>query len=178
MEHKDHFTFGKVIKTIGFSGEFLLAFDVDSEEKYANVKEIFFESANGSLQSFEVDSVTMNKNHTAAIRVKGSGDVGAAAVFVGKQAFLPVAFLPPLAGNAFYLHEVTGFSVHDSVRGHIGVVTGVIGLPHQKLLEFEHNGKEVLLPLLPEFYLDIDRQARIILVNIPEGLLDVYSNPS
>ncbi len=178
MEHKEHFIFGKVIKTIGYKGEFLLAFDVDSEEKYTDLKEILFESADGTLESFEVASLAMNKNHTAVILLKELSDLSGASAFVGKHAFLPLAHLPPLAGNAFYHHEVIGFSVYDSVRGHIGVVTGVTILPHQKLLEFEHNGKEVLLPVLPEFYLDIDRQARILLVNIPEGLLDVYSNPS
>ena len=38
----------------------------------------------------------------------------------------------------------------------------------------DYKGKEVLIPVIPEIVLEADKEAKILNVNLPEGLLEVY----
>ncbi len=148
--------------------------DVDDSTRYAGMQEVWV-GTDGPEVSYKVLKVELNKNQTAVLQLEGINAFEDAQKFLKAALWLPLSFLPPLTGREFYVHEIIGFEVHDSKMGKVGIATGVLELPQQKLLEIDHQGKEVLLPLQPEFYLDIDRDRRILLVSIPDGLLDVYT---
>ena len=59
----------------------------------------------------------------------------------------------------------------------VGVCTDVLEYPHQSLFQIDHQGVEVLLPIVDELIRRVDREARRIVVSLPEGLLDVYLHP-
>jgi 16S rRNA processing protein RimM len=47
-------------------------------------------------------------------------------------------------------------------------------MPTQALLRLEIQGKEVLIPLHPDNLLAIDHEGRRVVLELPDGLLDVY----
>ena len=44
------------------------------------------------------------------------------------------------------------------------------------MLEVESNGTEIILPLPNDFKILVDRDKRVLKVEIPEGLVEVYTN--
>ena len=57
----------------------------------------------------------------------------------------------------------------------IGVITAVAAPAGQELWTITTPaGEEVLLPAVPEFVLDIDLTAEIVVIAPPPGLLDLY----
>ena len=82
--------------------------------------------------------------------------------------------LPKLSGNKFYYHEVIGFSVQDSVHGHIGIIKGVNDSTAQALFEVEKGDKQLLIPVNDEIITKLDRAKRTIFVTTPDGLVDLY----
>jgi len=55
----------------------------------------------------------------------------------------------------------------------VGAVTEIVKLPGQDLLSIERNGKEVLVPMVSAIIISIDVEKKKIVINPPEGLLDV-----
>jgi 16S rRNA processing protein RimM len=55
----------------------------------------------------------------------------------------------------------------------VGSVTEIVKLPGQDLLSIERNGKEVLVPMVAAIIISIDVEKKKIVINPPEGLLDV-----
>ena len=53
-------------------------------------------------------------------------------------------------------------------------VLEVIEQPHQILLRGEVDGKEVLLPLNESTLVEIDHQGLRVMLELPDGLLEVY----
>jgi 16S rRNA processing protein RimM len=47
-------------------------------------------------------------------------------------------------------------------------------LPAQNLLALDYQNKEVLIPIIEHFVLKVDKEAKKIMVKLPDGLLDVY----
>ncbi len=71
---------------------------------------------------------------------------------------------------------VIGYVVTDKHSGELGPVKEVLEMPGQRILSVDHKGKEVLIPFKRPILVKTDHVAKSILVNMPEGLLDIYLN--
>ena len=68
-----------------------------------------------------------------------------------------------------------GYEVFDQTHGNIGLVEEVVENRKNPQLEIRHNtGKLILLPLQPEFVLEIDDKSKTISTSAPEGLIELY----
>ena len=74
----------------------------------------------------------------------------------------------------FYYHEIIGFSVKDVSFGDVGVVSGVNDSNVQPLFEIDRNGTEILIPLIDRFIKKVDKENKVILLEVPNGLIELY----
>ena len=88
--------------------------------------------------------------------------------------YLPLDLLPKLEGNQFYFHEVIGFKVIDKNHGEVGVIVSINDSAAQPLFEIEQGDKEIFIPLIDNFIKKVDRENKVIQVETPEGLIDLY----
>ena len=62
----------------------------------------------------------------------------------------------------------------DENFGDVVIITVINDSTAQALFEVDRDGTEVLIPMNDEFIVKVDREHKIILVNTPEGLIDLY----
>ena len=82
------------------------------------------------------------------------------------------ALRPPAAGEV-YLHELTGFAVQDAAGPALGLVTRVVEAPTGLMLEVQGPKREFLMPFRKEFVLELDREARKLVVALPAGMTEL-----
>ncbi len=169
---EDYFFLGNVIKAHGFDGKVTAYLDTDEPELYHNLKMVFLNVA-GALVPFFIDSIQV-LNNKAIIRFQDINDLEGAESMVKKEMFLPLSELPKLSGNKFYYHEVIGFKIIDNSVGEIGKIRQVLDYPNQAVLQVMHKSKEVLIPISEAVIINVDRNTKEIIVETPEGLLDIY----
>ncbi|MDA1081564.1 MAG: hypothetical protein O2973_07780 [Gemmatimonadetes bacterium] len=85
---------------------------------------------------------------------------------------VPFADLTPPAGNELYLRELTGMAVRDEPHGELGVVAGWYELPQGLVLEVRGPEWRADVPFNDAFVERVDREARVIAVKLPDGLLE------
>ena len=90
------------------------------------------------------------------------------------ELYLPLAALPKLEGNKFYYHEIIDFTVVDASFGIVGTITGVNDNTSQPLLEIDRDGIEILIPINDAIIKKVDREAKTIHIEAPDGLIDLY----
>lgn len=71
-----------------------------------------------------------------------------------------------------YVHELEGFAVRGEDGTALGLVTGVYDLPAGLTLEVQGPKHEFLVPFRKEFVRQVRRAERVLVVDLPEGLLD------
>lgn len=131
--------------------------------------------SNDQLSEFSVTKISVQeKDKTAIIHLEGIEDIPAAEKMQWARAFLPLSSLPQLKGKQFYFHEVLGYLITDEKEGEIGKLTNIYDLQQHPVGEADWNGKKVLFPLIEEFISEINREEKILKMNLPEGMLDVY----
>jgi 16S rRNA processing protein RimM len=78
---------------------------------------------------------------------------------------------PPAEGEA-YVHELEGFAVRQEDGTALGLVTALYDLPSGLTLQVQGPKREFLLPFRKEFVQQVDREGRVLVVAVPEGLLE------
>ena len=81
--------------------------------------------------------------------------------------------LSTLAPGEYHYQQLLGSKVLLTSGELIGEVDEVVKLPGQDLLSVTKLGKQVLIPMVKQFIVSIDIDSKTIVINPPEGLLDV-----
>jgi len=173
MQKKDCFFVGKIVKKYSFKGELLVKLDTDQPEQFLEMESVFVEKHN-NLIPFFIESLSLHKSALLRIKFEEITTETEANALLGAELYLPLDLLPELSGNKFYYHEIVGFKAEDVNFGPLGTITGVNDTTSQHLFEIDHNGKEVLIPVNDDIIINVDRGTRTILLEAPEGLIELY----
>lgn len=172
MKKEDCFYLGKIVKKYSFKGELILKLDTDEPEIYENLSAIFLDMGKTLVPYFIENSLFQKGNHMR-IRFEDVYSEDEAELLLKRDAYLPLNLLPKLKGNQFYFHEVTGFTLEDTNKGEIGIITSINDLSAQPLFVINNGNTEILVPMVDDFIIKIDRINKKVIVNTPEGLLDM-----
>ncbi len=85
----------------------------------------------------------------------------------------PAEMLAPPGEGEVYLHELEGFSVRQQDGTPLGLVTSMYELASGLTLQVQGPKREFLLPFKKEFVRRVDREQRVLEVELPEGLVDL-----
>jgi 16S rRNA processing protein RimM len=69
--------------------------------------------------------------------------------------------------------NLLGYSIVENGKA-LGSILEVVEQPHQLLCRIEIDGKEALIPLHEDTLIKIDKKAKQVIVQLPEGLLEIY----
>ena len=173
MKVEDCFYLGKIVKKYSFKGELLVKLDTDQPELYENLDAIFI-SLRNNLIPFFIENSQLHKSDLLRIKFEEVDNEEDADALLKSDLYLPLELLPKLEGDKFYFHEVIGFSIQDKNFGHVGIIKGINDSTAQALFEIDRDGIEILIPMNDEFISKVDRDNKTILVETPQGLIDLY----
>ena len=173
MRKKDCVYLGKIAKKYSFKGEVLVYLDTDEPELYTELESMFVE-INGHLVPFFIEKSSIHREKFLRTQFEDLDSEEAADTIVGRDVYLPLTMLPKLEGNKFYYHEVVGFDAIDQRLGNFGTILRISDNGVQALFEVQKDEAVILIPLIDEFIIEVNRENKSILFNTPEGLIDLY----
>ena len=173
MRKEDCFYLGKIAKKFSFKGEVLVYLDTDEPELYENMESVFVEF-NNNLVPFFIESSSLHKNDFLRVRFEDVDSEEEAEELIGLEVYLPLSMLPKLTGNKFYFHEVIGFEIEDKRLGVFGRIVSINDTSAQPLFEVLNGEVEMLIPMIDHFLVEIDRKNKKVIMDLPEGLVEMY----
>jgi len=173
MRKEECFYLGKIAKKFSFKGEVLIYLDTDEPELYENLESVFVEQ-NKHLVPFFIETSSLHKNDFLRVRFEDVTTEEEADNLLGSGIYLPLSMLPKLSGNKFYYHEVIGFEIEDKRLGVFGKITSINDSTAQPLFEVLNGEVEILVPMIDHFLVKIDRENKKIIMDLPEGLVEMY----
>ncbi|WP_417370273.1 ribosome maturation factor RimM [Gelidibacter japonicus] len=173
MLKKDCFYLGKIVKKYSFKGELLIKLDTDEPEIYEDLESVFIDLRN-NLVPFFIESSQFHKSELLRVKFEDIDTEEDADALIKCDLYLPLEFLPKLDDDKFYFHEIIGFTVEDVNFGKVGIVKSVNDSTAQALFEIDRDGIEILIPMNDAFIKKVDKKKKLIIVDTPEGLIDLY----
>lgn len=172
MRKEDCYLLGRITRRHGLQGNVIIKLDTDQPEIYNKLESIFVE-INGLLVPFFVDKQSWQKGDTKIITFKNTTEA-LVDQSVGKEVYLPLSTLPPLSGNNFYYHEVLGFKILDENNEECGVIKQINDQTAQHYFILKFKNKDIVIPIVKDWILELDRQSKVLKMQLPDGLMDVF----
>lgn len=170
MNVESCFKIAYVMKTHGLKGEVTFALSPDCPD-LEGVETVFMEVKNGLVPYF-IKSISL-KGVKAYVKLEDVDTAEAAEALTGCSIYLPKESRPELPQGEFYSDEISGFEVTDKVSGPLGPAKEVLEMGVSRHLIVIHNGKEVMIPLNGPFIKSVNKSKKKILVELPDGFLDL-----
>ena len=170
IRKEEVFKIGVLGKPHGIKGEISFAFTDDAFDRTEECDYLVL-LLDGILVPFFMEEYRFRSDNSALVKFEGIETSEQARRLSNVEVYFPLKYVEEgdeMASWEFFV----GFRVHDVHHGDLGCITGVNDSTMNVLFMIEKNGKEILLPAHEEFILGIDRDAKVLDVEVPDGLLD------
>jgi 16S rRNA processing protein RimM len=126
----------------------------------------------GSRSSEVIEFSRAHKNQFL-IKLAGIDNIDDARAWVGSTLFVEAQALQSLEAGEYYHYQVIGFDVLRVDGAKVGTITSIMSTPGTELYVVQGAKKEHLIPAVKEFIEEVDFTAHRIIINPPDGLLDL-----
>ena len=163
---------GKILSAHGLTGELLLEHTLGKASSLKKVEVLFIEDYKKALLPY---FVTFSRKKTADavfISLEGINTRERAQQLVSRAVWIPEELYQQLASKNAPAN-LLGYQIVENDK-EIGLITEVIEQPQQLVCKVFIQEQEVLIPLHEDTLLSIDHAAKKVIVQLPDGLLDIY----
>jgi len=168
----DELLVGIVRRPHGLAGEVSVESLTDFPERFASGSVVTWRRG---AESREL-RVLHARPHGARLLVsfEGVGDADAARALQEGELSIPGSAATPPPEGFFYSHEVEGWDVLDTAGRRLGAAAGLEKTPGAPTLSVTRpDGSEALVPFVDGIVVEVNREARRIVLDPPEGLMEL-----
>lgn len=164
---KQYLESGKIVGTHGLRGEVRIDPWCDSAEFLCKFKKLYY--ADGT--EISVVSARPHKN-IAIVLFKGITSVEQAEVLRGKIVYIDRKDVR-LPKNTYFIQDIIGLKAYDAdTNKEYGEVTDVIKTGANDVYQITKDGRDYLIPVIPDVVIKTDIENELLLIRPLEGIFD------
>jgi len=175
MSDKQYTSIGALKKPHGLNGEMKVYIPEHYLEDFFQAKAVFLKTDGTMLPYF------VNEVRGGAFIILNLEEIDSrekALRMASKEIYLRTKDLIPESEKEIISDELeygayVGYNIQDAEAGVIGSIERVEEYPQQEMAIVIYNEKEIMIPLNDHFITKIDNDAKVVLVDLPEGLLNL-----
>lgn len=162
----------RAVRPRGLKGEIVAELLTDFPDRFEDVEELVLVSPQGERTTKRLEDYWF-QNDRVILKLAGYDDVEAAKELAGFEFAVPESERVPLPADHYYDWELEGCTVMVGAES-IGTVKSVLKTGGTEILVVAgESGKERLIPFAESIVLKVDAEQKTIVVDPPEGLLDL-----
>lgn len=172
LETSNYINIGYLTKPHGVHGELNLV--IRDQFVLTSLEPSFFMlMLNGGLVPFKCSSVRRKGQQTFLLNLDDCNSEAKAKELVQCEVYIDPKDLVEDEDNTSP-SALVGYKVTDVRFGYVGVIDQIMEIAKNPLFQIDSNGKEVLIPIVDDFIVKIDKKKREITLKSPEGLIEMY----
>ena len=162
----------RVARAHGNRGEVILDLQTDFPEERFKPGAAIFVIRDGAPVSLTIESVRFHRGRPI-VKLSGVETMDQSEAMAGQELRIAPEALQELPAGSFYHHDLVGCLVQTAGGETVGRVTAVEGGGVSSRLVVRRHGEEIQIPLAQDICVSVDVAGRTIVVNPPEGLLEL-----
>jgi 16S rRNA processing protein RimM len=170
---KDLIHIGKIVAPHGITGQVIIEHALGKSISFKGVEVLFVEQTKNSFIPYFIQSASAKTDTLTHVHFEGMKTREATSIVISKKVWVPQEDFQKLVEKNAPL-ALLGFMVQEAGKP-LGVIKEVIEQPHQLLVTIDYNGQEAYIPLHEETLKAVNHAKKLVTVELPEGLLDLYS---
>lgn len=167
---EDFFRVGVIANTHGIRGEVKVFPTTDDVKRFDYLKEAYIDAGKEKIK-VEVSNVRYFKN-LVIVKFKSIDNINDIERYKGKDLLVTRENALPLEEGEYYLADIIGANVYTEDGILFGSLEDVIETGANLVYSVQHEGKEVLLPVIDDCVKEVNVEEKKVIVHIMKGLLD------
>ncbi len=168
----NYFKAGKFVALHGLKGELIFKHELGKKTSLKELKAIFIEERKDSFLPWFIETAKAKSANEVILKLETINTRESAAKLSQKEVWLTEDDFKRLSAKSAPAN-LLGYTILNN-KEKLNEILEVIEQPHQLLCRIELNNKEVLIPINESFLKKIDHKKKEVIVELPEGLLDIY----
>lgn len=169
IKKEEVFKIGVINKPHGVKGEVSFTFTDDIFDRVDC--EYLILLMDGILVPFFMEEYRFRSDNVALVKFEDIDTAEQARRFTNVEVYFPKKYMDEQEDVTSWNFFI-GFRVEDIHHGYFGEITHVDDTTINVLFVIEKDGEELLLPAHEEFIVDLDRERRMMKVDVPDGLIE------
>ena len=171
----NYFKAGKLAAVHGLKGELIFKHELGKKSSLKDLKTIFIEERKDSFLPWFLESAKARSANEVLIKLETIDTREAAAKLSQKEVWLTEEDFKTYSSKSAPAN-LLGYTIVNN-KERLTEILEIIEQPHQLLCRIEMKNKEVLIPINETFLKKIDHKKKEVIVELPDGLIDIYMNP-
>ncbi len=165
-----YFEVGQIVNTFGVKGFVKVNPFTDDAERFEELKTVYICKKDG-MQKVEIQEVKYHKN-MVLLKIKGIDDMNEAEKVKGLYLKIDRKDAKKLPKDTYFIADLIGLDVYSDENKYLGKVEDIFSTGANDVYVVKNDeGKQILLPSIPEVLKTIDLENEKIIVHILEGLI-------
>ena len=165
------FTVGIILKPQGLKGEVKVKSLMHDIARVAEVDACRIYHRDGREERLKVRKIHMH-GQKVLFQFEGIDDRISAENLAGAEIRVRRELMPELDEDEYYLGEIIGYTVVTDDGATIGEVEDIMDFPANDVIQVNYDGREILIPMIPDIIRQVDHEKGQITITVMEGLLD------
>ena len=171
MAYRSDILLGRITKLSGYEGAVAVKLEKIFSENIPEMESVYFE-IEGRLVPFFIPDLEYSGADILKLKFESYNTIEKVNEFIGARVFLTT--IVPVKDESVNFQSFRGFQVFNQDSVLVGEISDVIPNPGQLLLSINSGeNKEILIPFHEDFILNVNKRKKIIVMNLPEGLIDI-----
>ncbi len=168
----NYFKIGKLVAIHGLKGELLLKHELGKKTSLKGLQAIFIEEKKNSFLPWFIESTKIKSDDEIYLKLENINVREAAIKLTSKPVWITEPDFKKFAAKTAPA-SLLGYSIISNNEP-LGEILELIEQPHQLLCRLEIKGKEVLIPLHEASLKKVNHKKKEVMVELPDGLLEIY----
>lgn len=166
------YTVGKIINTHGIRGDVKVLRISDFDERFNIGNTLYLVSDQKKIEELIIDGHRIHKGYDL-IHFQGLNNINDVEHFKGSFLKITESQLTELEENEYYYHEIIGCEVYTTSGEEVGHIKEILSPGANDVWVVQRqSGKDILIPYIEDVVLEIDVEAKKVVIEPMEGLLE------
>jgi 16S rRNA processing protein RimM len=164
-------TIGRIVALFGVRGEVKVLPQTDIPNRFTQLREVYLGPQH---QRCRITKAGPYKESMVLLQLAGIDSANAAEPFIGQEITIPLAQIPALPSDQYYIHDLIGLRVETPNGQTLGIIADILatGANDVYVVREIGSGREVLVPAVKEMVKRVDISGGVIIIDPIPGLFD------
>ena len=168
---RDLFAVGKIVKAFGIKGDVVVQPMTDVANRFKKLHTVFVGRSGAEAEQAQIERVQI-ESRGVRLKIAGINVRRDAEKLVGSLLFVDGTERIRIPEGTFFIHDIIGISVVDQEGHPIGVVKEVLRLPANDVYVMDCNGRDIMMPAVKEFIINVNVKAKSMTVKLINGMVE------
>lgn len=172
MNPKKVYLLGIISKTRGATGAVILKLIKEASSKFYELESVFLE-IEGLLVPFFIKSSRSLDNKNIIINFDSVESVDQGKGLIHRKVYTEIPGIINKDNKEPDFSFLKGYTLWDNNLGYTGKISGILSYSQNTLLKVTKEKMEFTIPIHEDLIIEINSQKKLVVVDLPEGLLDL-----